>query len=100
MSLELTSGVCFSEVGGRTLFRLLCRDAGGDTEQMLLNETVPTWVVDIAVDVSHVCVCVCVCARVCTGVSTCASLCVCVCVCVRACVCAHVCLHVRVCVYV
>ncbi|XP_023931013.1 WD repeat-containing protein 48-like [Lingula anatina] len=40
----------FSEMGGRTLFRLLCRDAGGDTEQMLLNETVPPWVVDITVD--------------------------------------------------
>lgn len=41
-----------SEFGGRTLFRLLCRDAGGETEQMLLNETVPPWVVDIVVDVS------------------------------------------------
>ncbi len=44
--------VICSEQGGRTLFRLLCRDAGGETEQMLLNETVPSWVVDIAVDVS------------------------------------------------
>ena len=34
------------------MFRLLCRDAGGETEQMLLNETVPAWVVDIAVEVS------------------------------------------------
>ncbi|XP_064653169.1 WD repeat-containing protein 48-like isoform X2 [Lineus longissimus] len=42
--------VIFSELGGRTLFRLLCRDAGGDQEQMLLNETVPSWVVDITVD--------------------------------------------------
>ena len=41
-----------SELGSRTLFRLLCRDAGGETEQMLLNETVPAWVVDIAVEVS------------------------------------------------
>ncbi|XP_048249973.1 WD repeat-containing protein 48-like [Haliotis rufescens] len=41
--------VIFSEVGGRTLFRLLCRDAGGETEQMLLNETVPAWVVDVVV---------------------------------------------------
>ena len=39
-------------MGGRTLFRLLCRDAGGETEQMLLGETVPAWVVDITVDVS------------------------------------------------
>lgn len=42
--------VIFSEVGGRTLFRLLCRDAGGDTEQALLNETVPPWVTEIVVD--------------------------------------------------
>ncbi|XP_041360801.1 WD repeat-containing protein 48-like [Gigantopelta aegis] len=41
--------VIFSEVGGRTLFRLLCRDAGGETEQMLLNETVPPWVMDVVV---------------------------------------------------
>ena len=33
-------------------FRFLCRDAGGDSERMLLNETVPQWVVDITVDVS------------------------------------------------
>ena len=45
--------VIFSEVGrGKTLFRLLCRDAGGETEQMLLNETVPGWVVDVLVHVS------------------------------------------------
>ncbi|CAH1799827.1 unnamed protein product [Owenia fusiformis] len=42
--------VIFSEIGGRTLFRLLCRDAGGETEQILLNETVPSWVVDITVE--------------------------------------------------
>ncbi|KAK6187082.1 hypothetical protein SNE40_006330 [Patella caerulea] len=42
--------VIFSEVGGRTLFRLLCRDASGDTEQMLLNETVPSWVVEVVVN--------------------------------------------------
>ncbi|CAC5371332.1 WDR48 [Mytilus coruscus] len=41
--------VIFCEVGGRALFRLLARDAGGDTEQMLLNETVPSWVVDVVV---------------------------------------------------
>jgi len=44
------SPVIFSEVGGRTLFRLLCRDAGGETEQALLNETVPAWVTEIVVD--------------------------------------------------
>lgn len=69
--------VIFGEAGGRTLFRysqhsssklplkpgmiyidllicfrLLCRDSGGETESMLLNETVPQWVIDITVDVS------------------------------------------------
>ena len=39
-----------SEVGGRTLYRLLARDAGGETEGVLLNETVPAWVVDIVVE--------------------------------------------------
>ncbi|KAK3546206.1 hypothetical protein QTP70_025218, partial [Hemibagrus guttatus] len=44
------SPVIFGEAGGRTLFRLLCRDSGGETESMLLNETVPQWVIDITVD--------------------------------------------------
>ncbi|XP_008550497.1 WD repeat-containing protein 48 [Microplitis demolitor] len=42
--------VIFSEVGGKTLYRLLVRDAAGETERALLNETVPSWVVDIVVD--------------------------------------------------
>ncbi|EZA52289.1 WD repeat-containing protein 48 [Ooceraea biroi] len=42
--------VIFSEVGGRTLYRLLVRDAAGETEGVLLNETVPPWVVNIVVD--------------------------------------------------
>ncbi|CAL4061854.1 unnamed protein product, partial [Meganyctiphanes norvegica] len=42
--------VIISEVQGRTLYRLLCGDAGGDTEGVLLNETVPPWVLDIVVD--------------------------------------------------
>ncbi|XP_058801534.1 WD repeat-containing protein 48 [Phymastichus coffea] len=42
--------VIFSEVGGRTLYRLLVRDAAGETEGVLLNETVPSWVRDIVVD--------------------------------------------------
>jgi WD repeat-containing protein 48 len=29
---------------------LLARDAGGETEGVLLNETVPSWVVDIVVE--------------------------------------------------
>ena len=40
-----------SEVGGRTQYRLLCKDAGGETEQTMLHETVPTWVVDVTVQV-------------------------------------------------
>ena len=42
--------VIFSEVGGRTLYRLLARDAGGETEGVLLNETVPAWVLDTVVE--------------------------------------------------
>lgn len=43
-------GFCFSEVGGRTLYRLLVKDAAGETEGVLLTETVPSWVVNIVVD--------------------------------------------------
>lgn len=45
---------CFSCVTDclSVVFRLLCRDSGGETESMLLNETVPQWVIDITVDVS------------------------------------------------
>lgn len=32
------------------MYRLLVRDAAGETERALLNEIVPTWVVDIVVD--------------------------------------------------
>lgn len=31
-------------MGGRTLYRVLVGDTGGDTETALLNETVPSWV--------------------------------------------------------
>ncbi|XP_022912484.2 WD repeat-containing protein 48 homolog [Onthophagus taurus] len=34
----------FSEVGGRTLYRVLVNDTTGDTESALLSETVPSWV--------------------------------------------------------
>lgn len=37
-------------MGGRTIYRLLVRDAAGETEGVLLNETVPPWVVNIVVD--------------------------------------------------
>lgn len=46
----LISPILCSEIQGRTLYRLLCGDAGGDTEGVLLNETVPPWVLDIVVD--------------------------------------------------
>ena len=39
-----------SEIQGRTLYRLLCCDAGGETEGMILQETVPSWVLDIVVE--------------------------------------------------
>lgn len=35
----------FSEVGGRTLYRVLVGDTSGDTENALLSETVPSWVI-------------------------------------------------------
>ncbi|VEN34270.1 unnamed protein product [Callosobruchus maculatus] len=34
-----------SEVGGRTLYRVLVGDTAGDTENALLNDTVPNWVI-------------------------------------------------------
>jgi WD repeat-containing protein 48 len=43
--------VIFSEVNGRTLFRMHARDAGGEIENILLKENVPHWVHDIVVDV-------------------------------------------------
>ncbi|XP_076823379.1 WD repeat-containing protein 48-like [Clavelina lepadiformis] len=42
--------VIFSEVGGRTLFRLLCADAAGETEAMLLQETIPPWVLQAVIE--------------------------------------------------
>ncbi|XP_023217723.1 WD repeat-containing protein 48 [Centruroides vittatus] len=41
--------VIFGEVGGRTLLRLLVGDAGRETEELLLHETVPSWVTDVVV---------------------------------------------------
>ncbi|XP_015922477.1 WD repeat-containing protein 48 isoform X2 [Parasteatoda tepidariorum] len=41
--------VIFSEVGGRTLLRLLVGDAGRETEELLLHETIPSWVTDVVV---------------------------------------------------
>ncbi|XP_031619690.1 WD repeat-containing protein 48 homolog [Contarinia nasturtii] len=42
--------VIFGEVGGRTVCRLLVRDAAGENESSLLHETVPSWVTDIVVE--------------------------------------------------
>ncbi|KAL3265473.1 hypothetical protein HHI36_009677 [Cryptolaemus montrouzieri] len=39
-----------SEIGGRTLYRVPVGEAGGDTENALLNETVPSWVTSIIED--------------------------------------------------
>ncbi|KAL5289332.1 WDR48 family protein [Megaselia abdita] len=40
----------FSEVGGRTVCRLLVRDAAGESESSLLQETIPQWVTDIVIE--------------------------------------------------
>lgn len=48
----LSQGVSLGIIKWLCVCRLLCRDSGGETESMLLNETVPQWVIDITVDVS------------------------------------------------
>ncbi|XP_013168847.1 PREDICTED: WD repeat-containing protein 48 homolog [Papilio xuthus] len=50
--VPLHTPLIFSEVGGRTLYRLQVGDAGGETEGNLLMETVPSWVVDVAVEMA------------------------------------------------
>lgn len=40
----------YSEIGGRTVCRLLVRDAAGENESSLLHETVPSWVTEIVVE--------------------------------------------------
>lgn len=42
--------VIFSEIGGRTVCRLLVRDAAGENEGALLHETVPSWVTEIVIE--------------------------------------------------
>lgn len=49
-SVPLHTPVIFSEVGGRTVYRLLCRDTAGENEQVMLNDTVPAWIIDVTVD--------------------------------------------------
>ena len=46
--------VIFSEVNGRTLFRMHTRDASGEIENILLKENVPQWVYEIVVEVRFV----------------------------------------------
>ncbi|XP_040156212.1 WD repeat-containing protein 48 homolog [Anopheles arabiensis] len=42
--------IIFSEVGGRNVCRLLVKDAAGETESALLNDTVPSWVTNVVID--------------------------------------------------
>ncbi|CAF4942027.1 unnamed protein product [Pieris macdunnoughi] len=51
-SVPLHTPLIFSEVGGRTLYRLQVGDAGGETEGNILLETVPSWVVDVAIEMA------------------------------------------------
>lgn len=37
-------------MGGRTVCRLLVRDAAGDSESTLLHETAPQWVTDVVIE--------------------------------------------------
>ncbi|CAG2165786.1 unnamed protein product [Oppiella nova] len=49
-SVPLHTPVIFSEGGNRTLLRLLVCDARRETEDVLLQETVPPWVLDVVVN--------------------------------------------------
>lgn len=42
--------IILSEVGGRTLCRLLVRDAASDSDSSLLQETVPSFVTDVVIE--------------------------------------------------
>ncbi|KAM7343444.1 WD repeat-containing protein 48 homolog [Cochliomyia hominivorax] len=42
--------VIFSEVGGRTVCRLLVKDAAGESESTLLHETVPQWITNVIIE--------------------------------------------------
>ena len=53
LNIRWSFGLLFySEVNGRTLLRLLIRDAAGQTENMLLSEYAPQWITDIVVQVT------------------------------------------------
>ncbi|KAL4709572.1 hypothetical protein ACJJTC_007303 [Scirpophaga incertulas] len=51
-SVPVHTPLIFSEVGGRTLYRLQVGDASGENEGNLLVETVPSWVVEVAIEMS------------------------------------------------
>lgn len=42
--------IVFSEVGGRTMFRLLCSDAGREPESLILCDIAPQWVIETVID--------------------------------------------------
>lgn len=42
----------YSELSGKTVLRLLAKDAVGHTEGMLLAEYAPAWITDLVVNVS------------------------------------------------
>jgi WD repeat-containing protein 48 len=45
----VVANVLFSEPNGRTLFRLIVKDASNETESLMLNDVVPVWVSDMVV---------------------------------------------------
>jgi len=48
--VPLHTPIILSEVGGRTLCRLLVRDAASETDSALLQETVPSFVTDVVIE--------------------------------------------------
>lgn len=40
----------FSEVGGRTMVRILVRDTAGESESTFLNDNVPGWVTEVVIE--------------------------------------------------
>ncbi|XP_063703562.1 WD repeat-containing protein 48 homolog [Culicoides brevitarsis] len=48
--IPLHTPIILSEVGGRTLCRLLVRDAAGETDSVLLQDTVPSFVTDVVIE--------------------------------------------------
>ncbi|KAK2705712.1 WD repeat-containing protein 48-like [Artemia franciscana] len=42
--------IIISEVDGRTLYRVLCKDTGGDAESASLQDNLPSWIVETVAD--------------------------------------------------